>query len=323
MSSYDLSLNNPENDARLARVHKAWLNALGVSDARAPLDAKPSFDRATQAALRRFQRSHGLAADGVCGIRTWQALCRQVSRQAHPNLVNIQGPRWLINLLNNRNRVAGGRLALNRALFKTMYKTDAHHLGAGNDDLTNLDALLDFLAGDPLITDVRWAAYMLATVRHDCGGWSPSEESGGVNKNYGQATRAECPEGSGRFVENSYRGRGYVHLRHVENYRRADNHFGLNCRLMQNPGLLITDRQLSYNVMSWGMREGIFRRVWSGDPHTLARYINDHVTDYFNARNIVNSDLDPSHGRDRQMNGRIIEGYALIFEPIIRACLLN
>ncbi len=42
-----------------------------------------------------------------------------------------------------------------------------------------LSALLGFLAEDPDVADVRWAAYMLATVRRECANkWVPLEEFG-------------------------------------------------------------------------------------------------------------------------------------------------
>lgn len=39
------------------------------------------FGAHTQAALKRFQHSHGLKADGVCGPKTWRALRRAARRQ--------------------------------------------------------------------------------------------------------------------------------------------------------------------------------------------------------------------------------------------------
>jgi hypothetical protein len=40
-----------------------------------------------------------------------------------------------------------------------------------------IDALLGFLEQDTDLSDVRWAAYMLATVKWECGdAWQPIEE---------------------------------------------------------------------------------------------------------------------------------------------------
>ena len=333
MSFYDLSLNNRQNDAALVRVLKTWLNASGAADARAPLNAETAFDRATDAALRTYQRQQTLNANGVCGIRTWQALATGISRQARAELVNLQMPPWLTRLLNGRNRVAGGRITVDRDLFMTMYRTDARHLGTTDAAIGALGELLDSFAADSEITDIRWMAYMLATIRHECGGWLPVEEIGGANRDYGQLQTVECPPRSGHTTQNRYYGRGYVQVTHLGNYQQVDDHFALNCRLVNDPTLLITDHRLSYNVVSWGMRDGIFRReahrdrrthrLIVGAPYTLVQFIHDDVTDYFNARQIINGDRNVVHGRNTQSNGHIIEGYALIFEPIIRACLTN
>jgi soluble lytic murein transglycosylase-like protein len=49
---------------------------------RAAVDGR--FDLATQAALRRFQRSRGLTPDGIAGTRTYRALARPVIRRTRP-----------------------------------------------------------------------------------------------------------------------------------------------------------------------------------------------------------------------------------------------
>jgi hypothetical protein len=52
------------------------------------------------------------------------------------------------------------------------------------------NVLLSGLGEDPDVTDIRWAVYMLATVRHECANtWRPIEEYGkGQGRPYGQPT---------------------------------------------------------------------------------------------------------------------------------------
>jgi hypothetical protein len=48
----------------------------------APTAVDGRFDRVTQAALRRFQRAHGLEPDGIAGKRTFRVLARKAARHA-------------------------------------------------------------------------------------------------------------------------------------------------------------------------------------------------------------------------------------------------
>src|SRR5581483_8633719 len=56
------------------------------------------------------------------------------------------------------------------------------------DAVANLSNLLDMMAEDPNLTDIRWAAYMLATVKHECADtFRPIEEFGkGRGRPYGE-----------------------------------------------------------------------------------------------------------------------------------------
>jgi len=49
---------------------------LNVHGARPPLTADRSFGPKTASALRKFQASHGLVTDDVCGPATWAALLK-------------------------------------------------------------------------------------------------------------------------------------------------------------------------------------------------------------------------------------------------------
>lgn len=162
-----------------------------------------------------------------------------------------------------------------------------------------LDALLAAVEADPDVSDVRWLAYMFATVKHECAGtWLPIEEYGkGKGRKYGVPVTVTDPQG--RQFTNVYYGRGYVQLTWDYNYRGMGN--ALNNRLLYEPELAL-NADVAYRIMSHGMRRGSFT------GRKLADYINAEKTDYVNARKIIN-------GLDK---AELIAGYAVKLEAILR-----
>jgi putative chitinase len=163
-----------------------------------------------------------------------------------------------------------------------------------------LEALLTAAEADTEITDIRWLAYMFATVKHECAGtWRPIEEYGkGQGHKYGVAVTVTDPEG--KSYSNVYYGRGYVQLTWDYNYRNMGK--VLNNRLLYEPSLAL-DAAVAYRIMSYGMRNGSFTGA------KLSRFISGETCDYKNARKIING-LDQA---DR------IAGYAVKLEAILRA----
>ena len=154
--------------------------------------------------------------------------------------------------------------------------------------------LLGFIVQDTEITDIRWAAYMLATTRHECAGtWQPIAEYGkGKGRKYGEPDPTTgC----------TYYGRGYVQLTHAANYKSVGKALGVD--LYGNPALAL-DAQIAYQIMSYGMRRGAFTGVG------LSKYINADKCDYLHARKIIN-------GMDCAEK---IAAYASEFEAIIQEC---
>src|SRR5438045_3877513 len=76
--------------------------------------------------------------------------------------------------------------------------------------LAGFEQLLGLIQEDATITNPRWAAYMLATVRHECAGkWMPVEEFGkGKGRPYGVPVKVQDADGT--TFTNTYYGRGYV-----------------------------------------------------------------------------------------------------------------
>ena len=140
------------------------------------------------------------------------------------------------------------------------------------DQKDGLLALIGFIEADTDITDIRWTAYMLATVNRECAGtWQPITEYGkGKGRPYGLL------DAKTGFV---YYGRGYVQLTWAKNYQSIGEKLGVDLYL--NPQLALQP-DIAYKIMSFGMRHGSFTGVG------LAKYINDQVCDYINARRIIN-----------------------------------
>jgi len=76
-------------------------------------------------------------------------------------------------------------------------------------------------------------------------------------------------------------GRGYVQLTWKENYEAQDRKLGLSGALIQNPDLAL-DPEVAKKVIIFGMYDGDFTGKRLGD------YFTDTLTDWYNARRIVN-----------------------------------
>jgi SH3-like domain-containing protein len=178
--------------------------------------------------------------------------------------------------------------------YSTAFKTPSESQKAG------INALLDAVEGDTEITDVRWLAYMLATVKHECADtWKAIEEYGkGSGRKYGVAVTVTDPA-DGKQYTNVYYGRGYVQLTWDYNYKNMGT--ALKNRLLYEPSLAL-HADVAYRIMSHGMRKGSFT------GKKLADYIAGEKCDYVNARRIIN-------GTDQADR---IAGYATKLETVLR-----
>lgn len=159
----------------------------------------------------------------------------------------------------------------------------------------DMQILMAMMVADDKVSDLRHAAYMLATVMHECARtWAPIDENGkGRRKPYGKPD----PK-TGKI----YYGRGYVQLTWGENYQRIGQAIGVD--LYREPEKAL-QYDVAYRIMSYGMRHGAFTGVM------LKRYIHDDVCDYINARRIIN-------GTDR---ADVVAGYAREFEQMLKESL--
>jgi putative chitinase len=169
---------------------------------------------------------------------------------------------------------------------------------------TGLDGLLGYIQLDTAIEDLRWAAYMLATVKHECAdSWQPITEFGSDD----YFDKYEPCTALGRSLGNRqpgdgrrFKGRGYVQITGRYNYVRLGEHLDLGQALAEYP-----DRALepltAYRIMSAGMCKGLFT------GRSLRHYLNDRHTDYLEARRIIN-------GNDQAVK---IAAYALGMEQCL------
>ena len=188
-------------------------------------------------------------------------------------------------------------------MFISLYESSqASQFGALDDNqASGIDALLGFLEQDADISDVRWAAYMLATVKEECANtWQPIEEIG-KGQGYPYGNPVTVTDGNGNTYVNTYYGRGYPQLTGEGNYQQMGQNLNLGDQLLYHPERAL-DPSTSYDILSFGMINGSFTGVGLGD------FIDDSQTDYFNARRIVNG-LD---------NAQAIADYATTLESLLR-----
>jgi hypothetical protein len=132
------------------------------------------------------------------------------------------------------------------------------------------------------ITDNRQIAYILATVKWECG-FKNIKEIWWENKKYGKEW---------------FYGRGYVQLTHKLNYKKFTDIIkksGLNFKdndwkvivwkdvdLVKNPDLILQSNDLAAFILVYGMKN------WSFTWKSLDDYINNKKCDFKNSRRIIN-----------------------------------
>lgn len=173
--------------------------------------------------------------------------------------------------------------------------------------VTGIELLGRLMETDDQIKDIRWAAYMLATVKHECADtWRPITERGrkAYFDKYETGTRIGKRLGNTQPGDGwKYRGRGYVQITGRANYERLSKALKLPAEqnLIDNPDNTLIPA-VAYSIMSYGMRKGAFT------GKKLADYLSGDSSDYKNARRIIN-------GTDQWQR---IQGYAEKFEEILR-----
>jgi putative chitinase len=154
------------------------------------------------------------------------------------------------------------------------------------------------------VTDNRWIAYILATAFHETAKTMQPIEEYGKGKNYDYGKKLDIGKGVGKRVPYStpdklYYGRGYCQITWRSNYANMTKL--LKVDLINYPELAL-DKKIAAKILIEGMTKG--HSGW-GDftGKSLEDYFNTKITDWVNARKIING-LDKSE---------LIAGYAKKF----------
>jgi len=312
------------SSGKIVEKLQGWLNEL--LKLKPPLNVNGFFDPKTGGALRRFQQLNNLpiGPQPVVSIRTWRMIGWKLGKRRI--LEDPDVPEPLKKLMAVDVIAKPGNLKIDKTVFRFLYGLRVRKSYVRKLNEQNLDLLLSFMEKDTAVDDLRWFAYMLATVLIECGAaFRPISEDGCNDttgcvpirtnpRNYGKPTPCPnllrkpaqpCPAGK---KTHTYYGRGYVQLTHLRNYKKLSDRLGLGDQLVHFPERAIQP-DISYNVMSVGMREGLFTR------HRLSDYISGKRCDYRSARAIINP-------RD-QITYELGNELATIFEEIFETSVIS
>lgn len=182
---------------------------------------------------------------------------------------------------------------INRAIFYAAFRSWFKRLrgrGMNEQEIAGMNFLLARAERDadwwraPKVA-AKSLAYFFATVAHESGfTFQPIREGlGSASRNPHLYRLQDRYWPSHSYNSNDAFGRGYVQITWRENYEKADRKLALGGSLAANPNRAL-EPEIAYLIAARGMREGWF----TAGRHRLAMYVNDQVTDYRHARQIVN-----------------------------------
>lgn len=159
--------------------------------------------------------------------------------------------------------------------------------------LPGIRFILSKMRTDPRLNDIRHAAYMFATIKHETAHtYLPIKEYDNKEGTY-LISKSYYP----------YFGRGYVQLTWKGNYDRFGKVVGKD--LVNNPDLAL-NYDIAYTIMSVGM---LSKPNFTGV--NLHKYLYGGVTDYYNARKVINGTSGAEY----------VAGLAESFESVINKCI--
>lgn len=149
--------------------------------------------------------------------------------------------------------------------------------------------------------DLRFLAYMLATVHHETDKTFQPLEEYGKGKNYDYGRKLKMGKGPGKRIPYTtpnklYYGRGFVQLTWYENYAKVAKKLNIDC--LENPEIVM-QLPIATTILMQGMIEGWFT------GKKLKQYFSKKngklYSDWIHARRIIN-------GKDK---ANLIKDFAL------------
>jgi len=175
--------------------------------------------------------------------------------------------------------------SVNIAIFRA-YFLQYYGLVRAKEDL---NGFMRLLTNDVAMTDIRWAAYTVATAYHETAyTFKPVSEYGkGKGRKYAKIIKVTDTNGlrgaKNTVYDNVYYGRGYVQITWEDSYKGIGGKIGMGNQLHVNPDKAL-DMKTAYKILSFWM----LNPVPKVKSTSLKNYINASQTDYYNARRIVN-----------------------------------
>jgi putative chitinase len=305
-----MQLLKPGTQNPNVRILKHYLNLLLLPSPSLD-ESSAKFDDQTNSAVRLFKSKAKIApADGVVNVQTWGEIGAEFANTLPPNrpevavgMCFINGdPLEIPNWMRNLSKVAiDGPLNFDQATFFRAYM---EQYGAIKESASRgLNEVLKFIDLDPAVVKISWAAYMMATVKHECANtWEPIEEYGkGSGHEYGKPVTVKGADGES--YRCSYYGRGCVQLTWQKNYERLSDALGLGDDLVIHPERALVP-ETAYKILSLWMNGG-----YSANGRRLMEYTLGKTPDYEGARHLVNGTDQPA----------LIAGYAKLLEVMLRA----
>lgn len=163
-------------------------------------------------------------------------------------------------------------MRINRTFFYQYIRSTLFKGGLKQSQIDGINRFLDYWDARPDLEDVRYLAYILATVHHETDQkFQPIEEYG-----RGRGLLYGLPDPQTRQI---YYGRGYVQLTWKRNYEFFTALLGKD--LVNHPELAL-DPIISAEIIFRGMLNGSFT------GKKLKDYFNAEREDWLNARRIIN-----------------------------------
>jgi hypothetical protein len=154
--------------------------------------------------------------------------------------------------------------------------------------------------------DLRWLAYIWATIYHETAKTMMPIEEYGKGKGHPYGKKIKRSGIKYLTPDKIYYGRGFCQLTWYENYENMSRLLYGDMRLLKEPELAL-DTIVATNILFEGMTKGISS---FGDftGKCLEMYFNSEVEDWVNARRIING-LDAA---------KKIAGYGKLFLECLR-----